>query len=128
MTTEFMFLLFFVLLVFLAVAGVLFWLVPLGLFIKAVAAKIDCSPANFIGFRIRGTDPKKIILPAVKLQTSRAKLGAEQAREILSLFEAHYLAGGDLDYVVDLLIEEKEEGREMSFEEACKEDLAGSEE
>ena len=49
---------------------------------------------NLIGMRLRRVIPSKIILPLVKANKAGLDVNVNQ-------LEAHYLAGGDVDRVVD---------------------------
>ena len=69
---------------------VFFSLVPLGLWISALAAGVKISILNLIGMRLRRVPPASIILPFIKATKADLELDAES-------LEAHYLAGGNVD-------------------------------
>ena len=95
-----------------------FSLVPIGLWISAVAAGVKVSLISLVGMRLRRVPPHRIILPFIKAQ----KGGVETTIDKL---EAHYLAGGNVDNVVDALIAATRADIPISFERAAAIDLAG---
>lgn len=92
--------------------------VPLGLWISAMAAGVSVGIVNLIGMRLRRVIPSKIILPLVKANKAGLDVNVNQ-------LEAHYLAGGDVDRVVDALIAAHRATMSLTFERACAIDLAG---
>jgi uncharacterized protein YqfA (UPF0365 family) len=97
---------------------VFFSLVPLGLWISALAAGVKISILNLIGMRLRRVPPASIILPFIKATKADLELDAES-------LEAHYLAGGNVDRVVISLIAAERAGIPLSFQRTCAIDLAG---
>lgn len=93
--------------------------VPVGLWISARAAGVSVGIFNLIGMRLRRVVPSKIILPLVKANKAGLDVNANQ-------LEAHYLAGGDVDRVVDALIAAHRATMSLTFERACAIDLAGA--
>lgn len=92
--------------------------VPIGLWISAMAAGVSVGIINLIGMRLRRVVPSKIILPLVKANKAGLNVNANQ-------LEAHYLAGGDVDRVVDALIAAHRATMALTFERAAAIDLAG---
>ena len=92
--------------------------VPIGLWISAMAAGVSVGLVNLIGMRLRRVIPSKIILPLVKANKAGLDVNVNQ-------LEAHYLAGGDVDRVVDALIAAHRATMSLTFERACAIDLAG---
>lgn len=92
--------------------------VPVGLWISARAAGVNVGIFNLIGMRLRRVVPSKIILPLVKANKAGLDVNANQ-------LEAHYLAGGDVDRVVDALIAAHRATMSLTFERAAAIDLAG---
>src|SRR5574344_297298 len=92
--------------------------VPLCLWISAMAAGVDVSIFNLIGMRLRRVPAGKIVLPLVKANKAGLNVNVNQ-------LEAHYLAGGDVDQVVDALIAAHRAEIPLTFERACAIDLAG---
>lgn len=92
--------------------------VPIGLWISAMAAGVSVGIVNLIGMRLRRVIPSKIILPLVKSNKAGLDVNVNQ-------LEAHYLAGGDVDRVVDALIAAHRATMALTFERAAAIDLAG---
>lgn len=95
-----------------------FTFVPLGLWISAAAAGVKVRIVNLIGMRLRRVTPSRIILPLIKSTKAGMELSANQ-------LEAHYLAGGNVDKVVDALIAAHRANIDLLFEKAAAIDLAG---
>lgn len=96
----------------------LFSFVPVGLWISAIAAGVKIGLLSLVGMRLRRVPPHRIVLPFIKAQ----KGGVETSIDKL---EAHYLAGGNVDNVVDALIAATRADIPISFERAAAIDLAG---
>ena len=92
--------------------------VPVGLWISAMAAGVDVSIFNLVGMRLRRVPAGKIVMPLVKANKAGISVGTNQ-------LEAHYLAGGDVDKVIDALIAAHRAEIPLTFERACAIDLAG---
>lgn len=95
-----------------------FSFIPVGLWISAIAANVKVSIFNLVGMRLRRVNPKNIILPFIKASKGGINLSANQ-------LEAHYLAGGNVDRVVDALIASHRANMDLPFERAAAIDLAG---
>lgn len=95
-----------------------FVFVPVGLWISSLAANVKTSIFNLIGMRLRRVVPSRIVLPLIKARKAGMKLGVNQ-------LEAHYLAGGNVDNVVNALIASEKAGIDLPFEKAVAIDLAG---
>lgn len=95
-----------------------FSFVPVGLWISARAANVQVSIGQLIGMRLRRVAPVRIVMPQIK---------ATKAGLITSVdkLEAHYLAGGNVDRVVNALIAAHRAGIDLAFERAAAIDLAG---
>ncbi|NMA06520.1 MAG: UPF0365 family protein, partial [Ruminococcaceae bacterium] len=74
-----------------------FSFVPLGLWISAVASGVKISIITLIGMRLRRVVPSRIVNPLIK--ATKAGLSVP-----IDKLEAHYLAGGNIDRVVNSLI------------------------
>ncbi|MDF1524430.1 MAG: flotillin-like protein FloA [Trueperaceae bacterium] len=110
-------------LLFLAGAIVLFFLVlftviPVGLWVSAVAAGVKVSLLSLVAMRLRRVPPHRIILPLIKAD----KAGIDVTQDQL---EAHFLAGGNVDRVVDALIAADKARIALPFDRAAAIDLAG---
>lgn len=95
-----------------------FVFVPMGLWVSSLAANVKVSIFNLIGMRLRRVVPNRIVLPLIK--STKAGIGLN-----VNQLEAHYLAGGNVDRVVDALIAAERAGIELPFEKAAAIDLAG---
>lgn len=98
--------------------AVLFSLVPLGLWISAGAAGVKVGLFNLIGMRLRRVIPARIIKPKIKAE----KAGLDVT---INELESHYLAGGNVDRVVDALIAAQKAEIPLNFKTAAGIDLAG---
>ena len=97
---------------------VLLSFVPIGLWISAWAAGVSVGLLTLVGMRLRRVPPARIVLPMIKA----AKGGIPVTVDKL---EAHYLAGGNVDRVVDALITAQKADINLSFERGAAIDLAG---
>lgn len=95
-----------------------FVFVPVGLWISCLAANVRVSIFNMVGMRLRRVVPSAIVLPLIKAQKAGLDMSVNQ-------LEAHYLAGGHVDNVVNALIAAERAGIELPFEKAAAIDLAG---
>ena len=105
---------------FLIIIGVFIFLqfVPVGLWISAISAGVSISIFNLVGMRLRRVPPDKIVLPLIKANKAGLHVNSDQ-------LEAHYLAGGNVDRVIDALIAAHRAAINLTFERACAIDLAG---
>lgn len=109
----------FVLIGVIGLAIVLFFsFVPVGLWISSLAANVKVSIFNLIGMRLRRVVPSRIVLPLIKATKAGLNVNVNQ-------LEAHYLAGGNVDSVVNALIASERAGIELQFEKSAAIDLAG---
>ena len=95
-----------------------FVFVTVGLWVSSLAANVKISIFNMIGMKLRRVKPAKIVMPLIKARKAGLNLGVNQ-------LEAHYLAGGNVDNVVNALIASERAGIELEFEKAAAIDLAG---
>jgi uncharacterized protein YqfA (UPF0365 family) len=92
--------------------------VPLGLWISAIAAGVHVGIFTLIGMRLRRVPPSQIVLPLIKANKAGLNVNVNQ-------LEAHYLAGGNVDRVIDALIAAHRAQIPLPFERAAAIDLAG---
>ena len=92
--------------------------VPLGLWISAIAANVNVGIFTLVGMRLRRVVPQKIVLPLIKANKAGLSVSVNQ-------LEAHYLAGGNVDRVVDALIAAHRAQIPLPFERSAAIDLAG---
>lgn len=94
------------------------WFFPVRLWIAAMAAGVKISIFNLVGMKLRKVRPSVIIIPLIKA----TKGGLDVSTNKL---EAHYLAGGNVDRVVNALIAAQRAEIPLEFERAAAIDLAG---
>ena len=92
--------------------------IPVGMWISAVASGVKINIFSLVGMKIRRVKPGKIVAPLIKATKAGISVSVNQ-------LEAHYLAGGNVDDVVNALIAAERAGMELSFEKASAIDLAG---
>ncbi len=97
---------------------ILNWAVPVGLWIAAIASGVTVRLPNLIGMRLRKVRPASIILPLISANKAGLNLDTDG-------LEAHFLAGGDVERVVNALISADKANIELSFRQATAIDLAG---
>ena len=104
-------------LIILATIGIL-TIVPIRLWVAAYAANAKVGIGQLIGMRLRRVPPLKI----VNARINAVKAGLDIS---VDLFEAHYLAGGNVEGVVNALISADKAGIKLDFRRAAAIDLAG---
>ena len=95
-----------------------FSLVPLKLWIAALASNVRVGILTLIGMKLRRVRPESIINPMI--QATKAGIPLP-----ISKLEAHYLAGGNVDKVVKSLVAAQRAEIPLDFERAAAIDLAG---
>lgn len=95
-----------------------FSFVPVMLWITAMASGVYVGLTTLIGMRLRRIVPARIVNPLIKAR--KAGLNVD-----ISQLETHYLAGGNVDRVVDALIAAQRANIDLVFERAAAIDLAG---
>lgn len=100
------------------VLAIFFTLVPVALWISAMAAGVRVSIFTLIGMRLRRVIPNRIVIPLIKAHKAGLDVGISQ-------LESHYLAGGNVDRVVNALIAAHRANIDLPFERAAAIDLAG---
>lgn len=106
-----------------AVCAVLFfilisWLVPLGLWITAMAAGVKVGILDLVAMRLRRVPPSSIVEPQINATKAGLNLSLDE-------LEAHYLAGGRVGSVVAALIAADKANISLGFAQAAAIDLAG---
>ena len=98
----------------------LLWIVPVGLWLQAIFSigGGHVTIFNLIGMRFRRVPPAIIVNGLI----ASRKAGIDLESDAL---EVHYMAGGDVDKVVDALIAASKAGIELTFAIATAIDLAG---
>lgn len=92
--------------------------IPVRLWIAAIAAQVRIGIGALIGMRLRKVPPALIVMTMVK--SVKAGIAIESDK-----LEAHFLAGGNVNRVVDALIAAQRARIPLSFEKAAAIDLAG---
>ena len=100
------------------VVSVFLSFVPLGLWISALSSGVHVSMGALIGMKIRHIKPHRLVQPLIK--ANKAGLGLN-----ISQLETHFLAGGNVDRVINALIAAQRANIPMAFEKACAIALAG---
>ena len=95
-----------------------FTFIPIGLWISAIAANVKIPIGTLIGMKLRRVAPIRIVIPQIKA----VKAGLDLS---INKLEAHYLAGGNVDRVVNALIAAQRAQFNLEFERAAAIDLAG---
>ncbi|MCF8259086.1 MAG: flotillin-like protein FloA [Flavobacteriales bacterium] len=103
-------------------AAVFMWLffyyVPIGLWITAIFSNVPVSIASLIGMRFRKVPPDIIVGGMI----NATKAGLKVDRDAM---EAHYLAGGNVQKVINALISADKANIPLDFNMATAIDLAG---
>ena len=108
----------FVLVIFFIGMALFLHFVPIGLWISAMAAGSKVGIMTLVGMRLRRVPPAQIVLPLIKANKAGLDVNVNQ-------LEAHYLAGGNVDRVIDSMIAAARAQIPLSLERSCAIDLAG---
>ncbi|MDO5028490.1 MAG: flotillin-like protein FloA [Bacillota bacterium] len=95
-----------------------FTFIPVGLWVTAFFSGVRIKLSNLVGMRLRRVVPSRIVNPLIK--ATKAGLDLD-----ISELEAHYLAGGNINTLVDALIAAQRANIPLVFERAAAIDLAG---
>ncbi len=107
-----------IIVVIIVVLSLFFTFVPVGLWVTAFFAGVRVKISTLIGMRLRRVAPSKIINPLIKATKAGLHLSANQ-------LEAHYLAGGNVNTLVDALIAAQRAEIPLDFDRGAAIDLAG---
>jgi uncharacterized protein YqfA (UPF0365 family) len=94
------------------------WMVPVRLWITALASGAYVPLTTLIGMRLRRVSPATIIWPLISATKAGLKLSIRD-------LEAHYLAGGHVGNVVNALISADKANIDLDFKRSAAIDLAG---
>ena len=94
------------------------YMVPIRLWIAAIASGASVNLFSLIGMRFRRIPPKVIVEPRISAVRAGLSIKSDD-------LESHYLAGGDVNKVVLALISADKAGIDLSFQRASAIDLAG---
>ncbi|HAJ70287.1 MAG: flotillin-like protein FloA [Alkalibacterium sp.] len=92
--------------------------VPVGLWVTAYFSGVKVGIGTLVGMRLRQVSPHSIIRPLIKATKAGLELSTDE-------LEAHYLAGGNVNTVIDALIASHRAEIDLAFEKAAAIDLAG---
>jgi uncharacterized protein YqfA (UPF0365 family) len=95
-----------------------FTFIPVGLWITAYFSGVKISMGTLVGMKLRRVVPSRIVNPLIKATKAGLNLGADQ-------LEAHYLAGGNVNTLIDALIAAERANIALGFERGAAIDLAG---
>lgn len=95
-----------------------FTFVPVGLWITAYFSGVRIRFSTLMGMRLRRVAPSRIVNPMIKATKAGLNLHVDE-------LEAHYLAGGNINTIVDALIAAQRANIPIEFERAAAIDLAG---
>lgn len=95
-----------------------FTFVPVGLWVTAFFSGVKIKFSTLMGMRLRRVAPSRIVNPMIKATKAGLNLHVDE-------LEAHYLAGGNINTVVDALIAAQRANIPIEFERAAAIDLAG---
>src|SRR5690625_144945 len=95
---------------------ILFTFVPVALWISALAAGVRVGLFTLVGMRLRRVVPSRVINPLIKAYKAGLNVTTNQ-------LESHYLAGGNVDRVVNALIAAHRANIELPFERGAAIDL-----
>lgn len=99
------------------VIAVIFALVPVNIYIRAMFSGAHVSATKLIGMRLRHVDVNKIVDNYINAKKAGVKLAIDD-------LESHYMAGGNIDKVVDALIAAHGAKIKLTVENAKAIDLA----
>ena len=97
---------------------IFFRFVPVGLWIAAWSSGAKVGIFSLIAMRLRRVNPYRIVMPFIKLTKANIPIPISQ-------LEAHHLAGGNVDAVVNALIAANRANLDLQFDRATAIDLAG---
>jgi uncharacterized protein YqfA (UPF0365 family) len=98
--------------------GLLFYFVPIGLWVQAWTSGAPVGIGTLIAMRLRKVPPAAIIAPRIAATRSGIQLSMAQ-------LEGHFLAGGNVALVVRALISADKADIALTFARAAAIDLAG---
>lgn len=98
--------------------SIFFSFVPVMLWISALASGVNIGIITLVAMRLRRVVPSRIVNPLIKARKAGLQLDTNQ-------LESHYLAGGNVDRVVDALVAAQRADIPLGFERAAAIDLAG---
>lgn len=107
-----------VIIIFVIAVAILNIFVPVGLWITALFSGVKVGLGDLIGMRLRRVSPREIVIPMIKATKAGVNIDITE-------LEAHYLAGGNVNTLVNALIAAQRAEIQLNFERAAAIDLAG---
>lgn len=95
-----------------------FTFIPVGLWITAFFSGVKIKILTLMGMRLRRVAPGRIVNPMIKATKAGLNLDVDE-------LEAHYLAGGNVNTLIDALIAAQRAEIPLDFDRAAAIDLAG---
>ena len=95
---------------------VFFQFIPFGLWLTALFSGIRVPFFTLFGMRFRRVDPRAIVLPLISAHKAGIQLSPND-------LEGHYLAGGNVNRVVNALISADKAGIALTYKQATAIDL-----
>ncbi|MEJ2050040.1 MAG: flotillin-like protein FloA [Calditrichota bacterium] len=95
-----------------------FYIIPIGLWITALAARVKIGLGSLVGMRLRKIPPSLIVNALINAQKAGLDISS-------SMLETHYMAGGNVSRVVNALIASDKASIPLTFQQATAIDLAG---
>ena len=102
----------------LVILGFILYFVPVGLWIAAYSSGAYVGIGTLIAMRLRRVPPGVIVKPRISAVKAGLSISVDE-------LEAHYLAGGNVERVVNALISADKAEMEITFARATAIDLAG---
>lgn len=120
MPNEFvsMFLPMIILFVVIVLISLFFTFIPVGLWVTAFFSGVKIKMSTLIGMRLRRVAPSRIVNPMIKATKAGLIIDIDE-------LESHYLAGGNINTLVDALIAAQRADIPLDFDSAAAIDLAG---
>ncbi len=97
---------------------VFLYLIPVGVWIKALFSGAYVGLPTLVGMRLRGVPPSLIVIARISAIKAGLKIPIDK-------LESHYLAGGNVQAVVNAIISADKAGIQLPFDRAAAIDLAG---
>jgi uncharacterized protein YqfA (UPF0365 family) len=97
---------------------VLFYFIPVRLWIEATTSGVRVPISTLVGMRLRGVSPVSIVRPLITAHKAGIPVTPNQ-------LETHHLAGGNVRRVVNALVSADKARIDLPFDEATAIDLAG---
>src|SRR5699024_10833605 len=94
------------------ILSLVFRFISIGLWLTAYFSGVRVGLFTLVGMRLRRVSPHEIIRPQIKATKAGLDLSIDE-------LEAHYLAGGNINDIIDALIASERANIALSFEKAA---------